>query len=109
MPPFGFAWFVGGLQPQVWLVLCCALFKLNDLSVTMECLDELRERLKSCGIPEDHPMSQHEKQLRGLVREGLLEQQQQQQQQQQEQQQQQGEESEAESDASQDEGEINPD
>ncbi|KAL8271108.1 hypothetical protein Esti_004962 [Eimeria stiedai] len=67
-------------DPQVWLVLCCALFKLNDLSVTLECLDGLRKRLQSCGIPGEHPMAQHERQLRELVQKGLLEQQQQQQQ-----------------------------
>ncbi|KAL8453620.1 hypothetical protein Emed_000755 [Eimeria media] len=86
-------------DPQVWLVLCCALYKLNDLSVTLECLDELRERLKQCGIHEEHPMAQHEKQLRELVEKGLLEQQQQQE----------AGESESEAASSEDEGEINPD
>ncbi|KAL8441826.1 hypothetical protein Emag_006871 [Eimeria magna] len=71
------------------------------------CLEEEEDdRLKRCEIPEEHPMAQHEKQLRELVQKGLLEQQQQQQQ---EQEQQRAEESESEAATSEDEGEINPD
>ncbi|CDJ60005.1 hypothetical protein, conserved [Eimeria maxima] len=65
-------------DPQVWLVLCCALYKSDDFDSCLSALDELKQRMKRSGIPEDHSMAVHERQLRELSKKALKEQEQQQ-------------------------------